>query len=69
MLTEYCEKGELTKLLMRGTRVSEAEIVDILGQVGSAIDYLHNKQNMAHGDIKLSNILITAQHYVNIFGI
>src|SRR5579872_4388397 len=76
------EKGEALNLsqylgLMK-ERLSEEEIVKIVHQVASALDYAHEKlhgdQSFAHGGLKLNNILIKKKQgsfnvYLSDFGL
>lgn len=56
---EYCNKGSLKEYAAQQTQYfSEAELLDILRQVASGLDYLHEKKGVAHLDIKPENVLV-----------
>ena len=46
-------------------RVSETEILKIIYQVGSALEYAHAK-NIMHRDIKGPNILVTSNGHLKL---
>jgi serine/threonine protein kinase len=57
--TEYCNMGSLTQYALKQTQLmSEADLLDILRQVASALDYLHEKKGVAHLDVKPENVLV-----------
>eukprot|EP01122_Echinamoeba_exundans_P010347 TRINITY_DN3856_c0_g2_i1.p1 TRINITY_DN3856_c0_g2~~TRINITY_DN3856_c0_g2_i1.p1 ORF type:complete len:934 (+),score=187.11 TRINITY_DN3856_c0_g2_i1:147-2948(+) len=57
--TEYCNMGSLTQYALKQPQpMSEAELLDILRQVASALDYLHEKKGVAHLDVKPENVLV-----------
>ena len=51
-------------------RMLESEVLDIFGQMVSAIRYMHNK-NVLHRDLKTANIFLTKEEVVKVgdFGI
>jgi serine/threonine protein kinase len=55
VLTEYCEGGEMTRLL--GEQLSEQGLAGVLWQVAVGLEYLHGA-GVAHCDLKLSNLLL-----------
>jgi serine/threonine protein kinase len=55
VLTEYCEGGEMTRLM--GEQLSEEVLAGIVKQVATVLTYLHS-QGVAHCDLKLSNLLL-----------
>lgn len=54
--------GETTNLAQymagRKERLREEELLSVLGQIASALDYAHTKGQLAHRSLKLNNILI-----------
>ena len=60
---EYCHKGSLKKLKIN----NEAELFPYIFQLCLGLDYLH-KNNVAHNDLKTSNILIDQYSNVKIKG-
>ena len=58
IVTEYCSKGELFKILTDvEERFEEPKACKLFSQILSALEYLHNN-NIAHRDIKLENMLM-----------
>lgn len=55
VLTEYCEGGEMTRLL--NEQLSEQGLAGVLWQVAVGLEYLHGA-GVAHCDLKLSNLLL-----------
>lgn len=47
--------------------VREKRLWKIIGHIGSALNYMHTEVGVAHGDVKLSNILISGSTYVCFF--
>ncbi|XP_039273539.1 inhibitor of nuclear factor kappa-B kinase subunit alpha-like [Styela clava] len=57
---EYCSLGDLRKLMARAEYccgLPEHHVKDVLGDIGSAIHYLHQQNNM-HRDLKPENIVL-----------
>jgi serine/threonine-protein kinase len=54
---EFVEGQSLDKLLERGGRFTQAQVVKWYGQLSSALTVLH-KQNVCHRDIKPGNIML-----------
>lgn len=64
MVMEYIEGGTLSDWLAeRRGRVDMEELLAIMEQIGSALDYAHS-QGLVHRDIKPSNILIDPEGHV-----
>src|SRR4029453_17991305 len=64
-------RGTNLKLLLQGEQsLSMQFVLDIVAQVGDALDYAHSNR-VVHRDVKPANILITSDNRVNItdFGI
>jgi len=63
IIQEYCDQGNLEdyieKLDERDERLTEAQVANIIFQIGSAILHMHI-EGMIHRDIKDANILITS---------
>ena len=57
LITEYCEGGELFKIISDKKKLSEIQCAYIMYQVLSAIKYCH-KLKIMHRDLKPENILI-----------
>lgn len=55
---EFIEGESLDKLLMRGYRFSQPQVVKWYGQLISALEVIH-RQNICHRDIKPANIMLT----------
>ena len=59
IFTEYCTHGDLDKYFKENS-LSDSQKVDIMVQVTTGINYLHNlKPQVIHRDVKPGNILIT----------
>lgn len=57
---EYCKKGDLRKILNKPENccgVSEQEAVNVMKNVSSAVEYLHN-HGITHRDLKPENIVL-----------
>jgi len=67
---EYIEGQSLEEIVASGRRFSPEEVTDLIGQIGSALDYAHQK-GVIHRDIKPGNILIDREGKAHIvdFGI
>eukprot|EP00759_Apiculatamorpha_spiralis_P054477 PhF_6_TR6946/c0_g1_i1/m.10197/K20877/NEK8; NIMA (never in mitosis gene a)-related kinase 8 len=59
IVMEYFPKGTLLQLLRRGQTIPVASILSYAQQICSALDHIHS-HNLRHGDIKPSNILVSA---------
>jgi serine/threonine protein kinase len=58
MVLELCTQGNLYTYLQKHGRLLEAEALQIINQLVSALSYMHAR-NVIHRDLKLSNVLIT----------
>jgi hypothetical protein len=70
MVLEYADGGDLATRIKRLGRMQEAELISLLKQMLSVLQYLQNKQ-LLHRDIKLENILINSNSEIKLcdFGI
>lgn len=70
LVLEYCPGGDLRQLLKRKGRLTDAEARVYLKGVLKGLAYLHAK-NIAHRDIKLSNVLLDATNQIKLcdFGV
>ncbi|XP_067915809.1 serine/threonine-protein kinase 33-like isoform X2 [Heterodontus francisci] len=57
LVIEFCELGELKRILEEKGHLSESETKHIISSLASAIFYLH-KNDITHRDLKLENILV-----------
>ena len=64
LVIEYMEKGDLMAI-SKETCVSYQDTRDILLQLFSGLKYLHDN-NIIHGDIKPSNLLVNADGRVKV---
>ena len=57
---EYCEGGDLFDFITKNPqgKLDDLNTIDILCQILSALNYLHNKVRICHRDIKSENFLI-----------
>jgi serine/threonine-protein kinase ULK/ATG1 len=58
LITEYCSGGDLE--VLRGQKLSEAEVQKRIHQISAGLKALINK-NVMHRDLKLSNILLSSK--------
>jgi tetratricopeptide (TPR) repeat protein len=54
---EFIEGASLTERIRSGQAVAPEQVVDVISQIGSALDYAHQR-GFIHRDIKPANILI-----------
>lgn len=59
---EYVANGSLGDFLRKGEMLTVGEVVQILGQIASALDYGHS-QGIIHRDLKPGNILLRSKSY------
>ncbi len=57
LVQEYVQGETLDKELNQKGRFSEAEVLEDLGQLLNILKYIHEKRQVIHRDIKLSNII------------
>jgi ABC-type branched-subunit amino acid transport system substrate-binding protein/serine/threonine protein kinase len=57
LVQEYVQGETLDKQLNQKGRFSEAEVLEDLGQLLNILKYIHEKRQVIHRDIKLSNII------------
>ncbi|MCV3215474.1 bifunctional serine/threonine-protein kinase/ABC transporter substrate-binding protein [Plectonema radiosum NIES-515] len=57
LVQEYVQGETLDKELNKKGRFSEAEVLQDLGQLLNVLKYIHEKKQVIHRDIKLSNII------------
>ncbi|XP_077083568.1 uncharacterized protein LOC143736762 [Siphateles boraxobius] len=66
IVMEYCEGGDLSKLMEKQKGVfEEKQILDWLVQICLALQYLF-KKNIIHRDIKPQNVFLTEDGYINL---
>ena len=67
MIMEYAEKGDLAHYMLKITdnKLPEAEILDFLKQIVSAMEYASNLK-VIHRDLKPANILINVDNSIKI---
>jgi calcium-dependent protein kinase len=58
---EYCEGGELFKVLSKRGRLYEEDAIKVIKKLWSAIAHLHDK-DICHRDLKPENILFKSTH-------
>ncbi len=56
---DYCDKGDMHKLLEERKRLPEAEAREIFTQLAAGLHYLSSR-NLVHRDLKPQNILVTS---------
>jgi len=70
IVMEYCEKGDLDKLILQNKNnnkfVDEDLIWDILVQSLNALKYMHNDRKILHRDIKPSNIFLDKYYKIKL---
>jgi hypothetical protein len=57
LLLEYCSAGTLTQFMLSSSRLEDAALLDLCGQLLCAL-YEFEKHRIVHNDIKLENIFI-----------
>jgi len=61
IVMEYCEGGDLFDFIMKSPqkRLDDFNTIDLLIQILSSLDYLHNVLKICHRDLKPENFLIS----------
>lgn len=61
LVMDYCEGGDLFDFITKNPngKLEDKTSIDLIIQILSAINYLHNELNIVHRDIKPENFLIT----------
>ena len=67
ILQEFCKNGTLKDLINKRKRLTELEIKIYMKQLINALIYLH-KSKIVHGNIKLSNLLISEKMEIKLTG-
>ncbi|EKX48300.1 hypothetical protein GUITHDRAFT_39878, partial [Guillardia theta CCMP2712] len=65
LVLELCEGGELYRFLHVRKLIPEDEAAELFRQIVTGIEYLHS-HNIAHRDLKLSNLLLTSDKRIKI---
>lgn len=67
---QYVEGPNLKELIQRGERPEPAKLLEIIAQIGDALDYAHQR-GIVHRDVKPANIILTPDGLAKItdFGI
>ncbi|KAK9971290.1 hypothetical protein ABG768_024664 [Culter alburnus] len=68
IVMEYCEGGDLSKLMKlqkQNDSFEEKQILDWLVQICLALQYIHRKK-IIHRDIKPENVFLTEDGYINL---
>eukprot|EP01084_Bolivina_argentea_P219874 372778_1 len=65
LVEEYCEGGDLMKILMQYETLNDFETQFYISEISSAINYLHIN-NYVHRDIKPDNILIDKTGHIKL---
>ena len=67
ILQEFCKNGTLKDLINKRKRLTELEIKIYMKQLINALIYLH-KSKIIHGNLKLSNLLISEKMELKLTG-
>ncbi|ORM40072.1 5'-AMP-activated protein kinase catalytic subunit alpha-2 [Babesia sp. Xinjiang] len=65
IIMEYVEGKELFDYISQSGRMSEAEVIRIMRQILSAVDFCHNKM-ICHRDLKPENIMLDRQKNIKL---
>jgi serine/threonine protein kinase len=63
LVMSYAPNGSIRRLAPRGTRVQPEQILPLVQQIASALDYAHQRK-LIHRDVKQENILLGQQQEV-----
>ena len=63
---EYCPNKDLDELLRKFGTFEPDLALQIISELVNVIDYLHNKMNISHNDLKPSNILLDANFHIKL---
>ena len=63
---EYCPNKDLDVLLRKMGTFDSDLALQIISELVNAIDYLHNKMEIAHNDLKPSNILLDNNYHIKL---
>ncbi|MCQ2818546.1 MAG: protein kinase, partial [archaeon] len=58
LVMELCKQGDLLFQIQNNGKSTEIFTREVISQILNALDYLHNKKNIAHKNIKPQNILL-----------
>ena len=58
IVTKYCSKGNIGKLILSKGSMSEQVARSVFKQLFTSLNYLHHNLHIAHRDIKVENIVI-----------
>eukprot|EP01084_Bolivina_argentea_P054283 99575_1 len=66
MMMGFCTNGCLHSLLKKRKQLTEYETKFIMYQISEGVEYLHDKFNIIHRDLKLANILLDSNMNIKI---
>ena len=58
IVTKYCSKGNIGKLILSKGSISEPVARSVFKQLFTSLNYLHHNLHIAHRDIKVENIVL-----------
>jgi serine/threonine protein kinase len=59
MVMPYYSAGSLYDRIDAGGRFSTGQVIELVGQVADALDYLHTTHKLLHRDVKPKNLLVS----------
>jgi serine/threonine protein kinase len=65
IITEYCERGDLEKLLKKNKRFEERDITKFVYDIYKGLQYLASI-NIVHRDLKVANIFLDSKNNAKI---